>query len=286
MKRKLKVLSQLWTPFTESRAGVYASAASYYILLSIPSAVMLAASALPYLPQLGAQLSGVISASIPQALLPTISSLLESLQRDKAPALLSVSFLATLWSSAKGMTAVLDGLHAMFELPKIGFFHRRFRGIMSLLALTFGFVLVSFLIFLTYTLLFFAVRLLPPIEKAYSILVGFHGSFLFFLLSILFCACFRIICQKATLCQAALSGAAVSLSWVAVAEAFSVYMRWSLLKGRTLTDLSILFLGMLWLRLSILILLYGAVLCRLLSGNAYHPARIIGCALKTFRRKR
>lgn len=241
-------ISLLWTPFTCKRPSLYAAAAGFYLTVSaIPAAVFLLGvlSRFPAVLQAGADF---LLSVIPSAFAPLVTAAVKEAAGAGGAAVLSLSALASLWSASRGVLALTDGFRAVLELPldERGFFRRRLTaaGLFLLLA---------------------AAGLLPfPGGSLAPLWAGF-------------CLLYSVLPQARLpfRCCVAGSGAA-ALGWMLFSAAFSAYVeRSSGLRG----GLGFAVLALIWLHCCMQLLLYGAILAKLLAEGRWRPLKILRNAL-------
>ena len=281
MKRKFKVLKQLWTPFTKSRAGIYASSACYYTLLSIPSTFLLLSYFIPRFSFFSNIATTIVTGTVPSGLLKLFHSITDVPSSPRPASLVSFSFLITLWTSAKGISSIIEGMRAMFRLPERGFLKRRLRDAVLLLLMLLLLLLIAVVIVAVHYIISLVAGLLflPQHKPILPVIIRYSLQAL--ILSFLFLSGYYLLFRQAGFLNTLISGALAAVLWTLFSELFSLYFQLTFQDVSTLAYLKTLFAAMLWLRTSSLIILYGAVLCRLLTENSYHPIRVIRDALKT-----
>lgn len=262
MRRKLTQLKKIWHIFSESNAGTHAAAASYYILLSIPSFFILSASTLPYLPSLSTQMERFFSVSVPPEFLPALSSLLDQFQTSNASVLFPVSFLMVLWSSSKGTAAVLSGLYEAFQLPRNNFLIKRLYGMLFIVLFCLGLIGLYYFSAASYIVLYFTAQQGSFLQVIIQTITKHQILIEFSLLLLLFSLCYKYIFKKMSFPQLVISAGTAAAGWVIISRAFSIYVRWAITKKRIFSVVNILFVGAIWLRISLLVFFYGAVLNR------------------------
>lgn len=97
--------------------SAYASSAAFFTFLSLIPLVLLFFTIIPYTPITESTIMKVVSMLIPKEYLPLSIRVITEMYHKKA-ALLSVSLLVTLWSSAKGMLALIRGLNVISEVKE------------------------------------------------------------------------------------------------------------------------------------------------------------------------
>ena len=259
MKRKFNQIKKFCLIFAKSNAGTHAAAASYYILLSIPSFLILAASTLPYFPALFRQIEQFISVSVPTEFLPVLSPLLGQFQSSGATVLLPITFFVVLWSSSKGASAVLSGLYAAFQLPNNNFVVRRLHGMLLIILVCLGLIVLHYFTAASYIFFYFSAQPGSLPKMIFEVISKYRIAIEFPLLFFLFSICYKYIYKQQRISQVIISASAAAIGWILISRCFSVYIRWSISQEKIISALNVLFIGTIWLRFSMMIFFYGAV---------------------------
>jgi len=249
--RRWKKLQMILEPFRSRSASLYAAAAAYSILLSMLPSAALFLSLIPYLPVPLEIWSVWMAQLLPKPFVPIAVYVLELAGKTTSAAVLSVSAVVTLWSASRGALAMMDGLNHMMGSNRFdGFFRRRWTGILA-------FVMMIVLVFL--------------IVVIQSVFAGiFTGVFLIILFSMLY----RVLPKnKLPLPCCLLGGSFAGVGWIVLSRLFSIYVNH--FAKMEYGALGLLLLACVWLRLSILLLFYGAILGKLVDEGSYHPFQII-----------
>lgn len=279
MMNKLNILKKIWTPFTKSSAGPYASAACYYLLLSLPPTAILSVTLLPVLSISEQHILSLLRTAVPAPFISALETIIQFAYEQPSPGFISLSTLAAIWSSAKGISSILEGFRAVLELPRYNFVKRRFWAILLLVGLLAAVFIAVLLLSAAVFILSAAARLLLPSSESTD-----HSAvrwmFSFGLLTVIITAVYRLSCRTAKLRHIIAASSAAAAAWIIVCMLFSLYLRFGSAEMGYLSGSSLLFAGMLWLRTVILVLLYGAILCDLLAQDKYHPISIIKKVLR------
>ena len=247
--------------FTRFPVPLYAANAAFYIILSAFPAVMLIVGLLPYLGVSQEELLNVLSGIIPSILQPLLTKVVGDLSGNSTKALISITAILALWSSARGVYCIRIGLNRInSSREERNYFLRRIISI--------GYTLM-FIIALLLTLVIqgFGREITAFILKGHipilDILVGilnFRELIILVLLTALFAAFFCLLPNKKQPFLPALPGAALAaLGWLGFTYGFSIYARFSNSYSLLYGSLSTIAMAMLWLYVCICILFYGYV---------------------------
>ena len=251
------------------RIPVYASHASFFIVLSMFPSLVLMLSLVRYTGLEVEHLTRMLEGVIPQALMPAARRLIVSTYQSTTGTLISISAVTALWSASRGIHGLLTGLNAIYGVAEDrGYF--RTRGVSMVYTLLFLVVLV-----LTLVLHVFGTTLLQVLPLEDSPFLRFLTEVVdlrFFVLlgvqTVLFTAVFMVLPNRHNSLTGSLPGALMaSAGWLAFSDLYSVYVenftRYSNIYGSVYA----VALSMLWLYCCISIVFYGGVLNRLLQKD-------------------
>lgn len=251
------------------RIPVYASHASFFIVLSMFPSLVLMLSLVRYTGLEVEHLTRMLEGVIPQALMPAARRLIVSTYQSTTGTLISISAVTALWSASRGIHGLLTGLNAIYGVAEDrGYF--RTRGVSMVYTLLFLVVLV-----LTLVLHVFGTTLLQVLPLEDSPFLRFLTEVVdlrFFVLlgvqTVLFTAVFMVLPNRHNSLAGSLPGALMaSAGWLAFSDLYSVYVenftRYSNIYGSVYA----VALSMLWLYCCISIVFYGGVLNRLLQKD-------------------
>jgi membrane protein len=178
---------------------------------------------------------------------------------------LSISAVAALWSSSRGMYSFVTGLNAIYDVKEDrGYVRTR---LMSM-GYTFAFLLV---LILTLVLHVFGGDLLQmlqelPIPAFLLNLLDLRVFVLLILQTALFCAMFMVLPNERNRLGESLPGALLaSIGWQVFTNVYSIYSQKFTSYASIYGSVSVVALGMLWLYFCICIVFYGGVLNKTLQ---------------------
>ena len=138
MKILKVIIKKIFTYCNDDNITVYAAWASFFIVISMIPLVMLFVSLLQYiLPSQNTIISEALSTIVPEAsgLRSFLLELLDEIYTNSTGAIVSLSLLATLWSSSKGIFALQEGLNNLRHFNAgTGYVRRRAKAILCTIA--------------------------------------------------------------------------------------------------------------------------------------------------------
>ncbi len=244
----------------------HAATAGYFIVLSVFPALVLVLSILRYTELDAGDLMTLISGFVPSALLPAADRLIISTYAHTSGTVVSVSAIGALWSSSRGVYAVLTGLNNIYGVRENrGYWYTRLISVLY----TFGLLIV---LLLTLVLNVFGEGLVSLWESSENPLLQFLDSMIdlrFFLLLLLqtalFTAIFMVLPNRKNSFTDSLPGALLaSLGWLIFTELFSLYVVYFRSYSNIYGSVYAVALSMLWLYCCLSILFYGGALNQIL----------------------
>ncbi len=240
---------------------IYAAYASYFLILSVFPAMMLLISILQYTPLTAADLQELLGKVMPKALEPLILYMTDELFAVNSVTVLSVSAVAALWSSSRGVYSIQRGLNKIYtsretrnpilvRLECIGFTLLLLAGLMATGVLYLGGQSLRDALEASGTAA--AALLLRLVHLRYVVTVG--------VLTLFFAAIYCTFPNRKVRFLSSLPGAfGAAVLWVIFTQLFSAYVErfgnYSFYYG----SLSVLALAMLWLYACMFILFCGAI---------------------------
>lgn len=247
---------------TGLRIPLYASQASFFIILSAFPMLVLLLGLLRYTGLQAQVLLEALAGYIPAALMPHIKRIVLSTYAQTSGAVISVSALAALWSAGRGVYGLLTGLNAVYRVTESrGYWYTR-----SISALyTFLFLVV---LMLTLVLNVFGGTLLQLLElfsgdllELLDSVVDLRFLLLLFVQTALFCTMYMVLPNRKNPFRESLPGALLaSFGWIVFSHLYSIYVEYFPNYANIYGSVYALALCMLWLYFCISIVFYGGAL--------------------------
>lgn len=247
---------------------VHAANTGYFLILSLFPGLVLLLGTLRYAQLSIHSLLSLLEGLIPAALLPDAELLIVSAYQNTSRTVVGISAAAALWSASRGVYGLLTGLNAVYGVQESrGYLRTRLLSVLY----TFGFLVVLLLTLLLHVFGTHIAALLNDSQVPFlRFLTGIIDLRLFLLLGLqtaLFWAIFTVLPNRHSRPGDSLPGALLAtIGWMIFSHLFSVYVEHFPSYTAVYGSVYAVALSMLWLYFCILILFYGGLLNRLLSG--------------------
>lgn len=244
------------------RISLYATNASFYIILSVFPTIMLIAALLPTFGIGSEELLNAMEGIIPQILHPLFQRVLQDMEGTTTGVLLSATALVAVWSASRGVYCLRQGLNAIYGLRECrSFLLSRLTSMVYTILLILSLVLTLVANGFGKSLVQHLAEKPVPILRILAGLLRMRGLILMILLTSLFTAMYCVFPNRKQTIPFVLPGAALAaLCWLIFTEGYSLYARISRSYSILYGSLSIIAMGMVWLYVCISILFYGCVL--------------------------
>lgn len=168
-----------------------AAATAFWFFLSIVPIVILCVSILPYTSVTEEQLLAKLAPVLTESMTELIRIILSDVYSSGA-GVLSISLIATVWSSAMGFSSLIRGLEDIYEQPRrAGFLMRRARGIIYTLGMILMMVLSFVLGGFGEQIKALVEKYLPGTTSFFTFLLHFRFVVVIAVLTVFFGAIFR-----------------------------------------------------------------------------------------------
>lgn len=240
----------------------YAASTAFFLFLSLVPMLIVICTVIPYTPLTEENLVTAVTDLTPDMVDPLVESLIAEVY-DKSAGILSIAVVATIWSAAKGVLALMRGLNAINGVEE----NRNYlvvRGVASLYTVVMLVVMILSLFIMVFgnQLVNLALHRIPQLEYVVSFTMNFRFLFVWGVLTLLFSAIYTFVPNKKLRLKEQVPGAAFSaVVWSVFSWGFSLYV------GRTGSysiygSLSIIVVIMIWMYFCIYIIMIGAYLNR------------------------
>lgn len=245
--------------------SAFAASTAFFFFLSLVPMLIMICTIIPYTPLTEQNLTTAITDVTPSAVDSLAVSLIDEVY-DKSAGILSVAALATLWSAAKGVMALMRGLNAINDVDE----ERNYfvvRSIASFYTLIMLIVVILSLFVMVFgnQLVDLALHRIPQLQVLVSFLMNFRFVFVWIVLTIFFAMIYAYIPNVKLKFKEQLPGAMFSaIVWSVFSWGFSIYVSWEM-AGSMYGSLSIIIIVMLWMYFCMYIIMVGAYLNRYFS---------------------
>ena len=249
--------------FSIYHISTYAASASFFIITAIFQCLMLILSIISCTSFDMQEFLDMVASLLPgsfQGLFYTVS---EDILTTSVTAL-SVSLVVTLWTAAKSMLGLMDGLNAIADVNDTrNFIFKRIICIGYMLILIAGLLFNLGLRVFGQHILALLQHNVPRLAHMFSSLMEFRGLTLYIIMALVFVLIYTFFPNKKMRFYMQLPGALfTSLAWMIFSEVFSIYVNHFSTFSTLYGSLGVIILVMLWLYFCMSIVFIGAVINR------------------------
>lgn len=267
----IKAYRQIWKQATTDEITVYAAYASFFIILAFFPFTMLLLTLIQFIPSVGkSDLLEILVAVMPDMLDALMVGIVDDLYVKSPGTILSIAGLLALWSAARGMMGIEQGLNRIWDCPrKRSYLVRRL--ICSVYTFAFMVVCIVSLVLLVLgnSIQSLLLRFFPLLEPLLRHIISLRSALAIALFLGCFTGLYTLIPHKRLRPLHQLPGAIfTAVCWMLFSYAFSLYFtnfsNFSYMYG----SLTAILMLMLWLYFCICILFVGAEINRYLDQES------------------
>lgn len=258
-----KIVRILWD-FSEKmkrkNISTYAASTAFFFFLSVVPMLIMICTIIPYTPLTEENLVELVTDFLPDQVDPLAESLISDVY-DQSGGILSIAIVATVWSAAKGVMALMRGLNAVNGVEE-----QRNYFIVRIIASFYTVVMLVVVILSLFVMVFgdqlvtLALHRLPQLQTLVSFAMNFRFLFVWAVLSVLFAAVYAYVPDKKLAFKEQIPGAVFSaVVWSVFSWAFSYYVTYGNSYG-IYGNLSIIIIVLLWMYFCMYIIMIGAYL--------------------------
>lgn len=262
MKKIYLIFRDFARQLTRDNINAFASSTAFFFFLSLVPTLVIVCSLLPYTPLTEGNLIEAVTGLVPGFIETVTVSLIKQIY-ERSVSTLPVAILILLWSSGKGMLALMRGLNVVNGVTENrGYFFLRleasFYMVITVAALFLSLGLSVFGEFFLHT----AIKVFPHAVRLVSLLMKFRFLFVWGILTLVFSITYTYVPNKKLRLRYQIPGAVFSaVGWNVFSFVFSIYVE--NFNGMSLYgSLSTIVIMMFWLYCCLYIFLIGANLNR------------------------
>lgn len=253
----------------DDHVGAYASQAAYFIMLSFIPFIMLLISLIKYTPVTQEELQSAILSVFP----PVFESFIHTILGEvftKSFTIISVTAVAAIWSAARGLLAITNGLNSIYHVEETrNYFIMRIRS--GFYTILFIIAIISSLVLLVFGNKIHTMLLMkaPFLARISGFIISIRTVGTLLVLTIVFVCMFKFLPNRKTKLSRQLPGAVVTAAaWTVFSFLFSIYVDYFSDLSYMYGSLTTIVIVMLWLYVCMYIILLGA------EVNAYFEEKI------------
>ena len=250
MKNRLKDIWQFIEGTADEHMGAFSSQSAFFLFLSFFPLINLLAVLPTFLPISKEQVMEIIYYVVPAQFENFISGLVNSMYMHGSGSITIFSVVIAVWSAAKGIMAIRNGLNEVF-----------IRGISAIYTVVF-IILVIVLVILNMfgtQIANYVIGKFPEYVDVTSLVYHIKSAATFILLFIMFELLYVLVPNKKQKFLKQIPGALfTSLAWIIVTKLFSLYIDYYASKSYMYGAVTTIIMLMFWLQLVIYLMFVGA----------------------------
>lgn len=250
------------TQMRKQNISAYAASIAFFFFLSVVPMLMVICTIIPYTPLTEENLVEAVTDITPDLVDGLVESLIADVY-DKSAGILSVAVIATVWSAAKGVMALMRGLNAVNGVEENrNYFVIRIIASFYTLVMLVAVILSLFIMVFGDQLVTLALHKLPQLEMVVSFAMNFRFLVVWAVLTLLFAAIYAYVPDKKQRFKEQIPGGAfASVVWSIFSWGFSVYLTYGNSYG-IYGSLSLIIIVLIWMYFCMYIIMIGAYLNR------------------------
>ena len=240
------------------KINAYSAQSAFFIILSIIPFLMLFSSLLRYTNITEGMLFKIIEKVMPQYVAPFLISLVDEVY-NRSMGIVSATAVAAVWSAAKGVQYMTDGLNSVNDLEETrNWFVLRFWAVIYTVVFLVAIVFTMLVLVFGNSLHHIATDYFPFIESAVSLLAQFRGFWMLLILVFFFDVIFTALPNRKLTLRSQLPGAIIcGVAWYLFSFGLSIYVDY--FNGFSMYgSLTTIALIMLWLYFCMYIMMMSA----------------------------
>ncbi len=263
MIRKLYLIGRDFSAqMKKQNISAYAASIAFFFFLSIVPMLMVICMVIPYTPLTEENLVQAVTDITPDRVDPVVEGLIADVY-DKSAGILSVAVIATLWSAAKGVMALMQGLNAVNGVDeKRNYFVIRAVACLYTVVMLIVVILSLFINVFGNQLVNLALHRIPQLQRLVAFLMHFRFLVVWAVLTLLFATVYAFMPDDKLRFREQIPGATfAAVVWSVFSWGFSMYVDYSNSYG-IYGSLAIIIIILLWMYFCMYIIMIGAYLNR------------------------
>lgn len=240
------------------KINAYSAQSAFFVILSIIPFLMVFSSLLQYTTISEGMLLIIIEKVMPEYIAPFLISLVDEVY-NRSVGIISITAIVAIWSAAKGVQYMTDGLNAVNDLEETrNWFVLRFWAIIYTIVFLIAIVFTLLVVVFGNSLHNLAEQHIPFLSEVVNLLAGFRGIIMLVILILFFDIIFTALPNKKLHFKSQLPGAAIcGVAWYVFSFGLSIYVDY--FNGFSMYgSLTTVALVMLWLYFCMYIMMMSA----------------------------
>ena len=225
MQKAIRLVTRFLAKCQKDKINAYSAQIAFFIILSIIPFLMVFSSMLQYTSIPEDMVFEIIERVMPQYVAPFLVTLVKEIY-TRSMGIISVTAIIAIWSAAKGIQYMADGLNAVHELKETrNWFVLRFWAVIYTIVFLVAIVFTLVVLVFGNSLRHLSADSLPFIAHLVKIIIKFRGLILLLLLILFFDVIFTALPNTKLTFKSQLPGAtACAAAWYVFSFGLSIYV--------------------------------------------------------------
>ena len=260
--KRMKDMWRFWSETADEHMGAFAAQSAFFIFLSFFPLINIVISLPRFLPFTQDQMLEVIYFILPHKFESYVGDIVNDMYLHSSDSMTVISIVITLWSAAKGIMAIRNGLNEVYRSrEKRNYFI--IRGISSVYTLVFIMIFIALIpvnMFGTQIALNILGKF-PGYANETLLILSLRSAATFILLFVMFDLMYTIVPTRKLSLRKQMPGAFfAALSWVGVTKIFSLYVDYYAAKSYMYGSMTTVIMLLFWMYFVIYLVFVGAQL--------------------------
>lgn len=272
MSKLWKIIASVnifWNKCRRDKINAYSAQSAFFIILSILPFLMVFSSLLQYTSVTEGMIMNIIRQLMPEYIAPFLISLIDEVY-NRSMGIISVTAFAAVWSAAKGMQSLADGLNSVNNLKETrNWFVLRFWAVVYTVVFLVAIVATLLIVVFGNSLRHLATERIPFLAGMVGSLSKFRGLAILALLILFFDVIFALLPNRKLTFKGQLPGAVIcGVAWYVFSFGLSIYVDY--FNGFSMYgSLTTIALTMLWLYFCMYIMMMSAEI-NVVFNDSFH----------------
>ena len=264
-----KIINAFNRKIREDFVSAFSAQAAFYVIISFFPFIMLLLTLLQYLPVTEYHMLSTLSQVFPDSVSSLVVSIVSEVYDQASGTIISVTAISALWSSSKGILAIVKGLNSVYAIKETRSYIK-LRILSTVYTLAFAIMIVVTLVILVFgnRLMIWIESKIPFLTNLALLIISIRTIGGLFLLTVFFLLLFTFVPNRKTKFYKELPGALVSAAgWMGFSYLYSFYIDNMGSYSNTYGSLTAIVLFMLWFYFCMYILFIGGEINIVLSSG-------------------
>ncbi len=244
----------------DDHISAFSAQSSYFLILTIFPFIMLLLTIIQYTPITESFLLEIIQSFVPENFKDIVKDVIGEIYNRSGTAIISITAIASIWSSSKGILALIKGLNYIYKVDQYkNYFLLRLKASIYTLAFIVGIIVSLTILVFGNSLLKLIANHQPLLYNFVEFVISLRGLYIPIFLTLIFVFLYKMVPNKNFRFWDHIPGALFSaLGWEIFSYAYSVYIDYYANYSYIYGSLTTIVLLLLWVYICMYILFIGA----------------------------